>query len=178
MQQSPKPAHRCRLRPRRAYPLARRVHSTAPARAEPPQFDKDVAPILRDHCIKCHGGEARKGGLDLRTVASMTHGGDTGAAIVPGKSGESLMIEQVVSKTMPPGKNPKLTDAQVAVLRAWIDAGARADTTASSTASTAVASFWAFRPPTRPRIPSVRNRSSSNATRSTASCSPGSKQAA
>jgi mono/diheme cytochrome c family protein len=127
-----------------------------PSRAEPPQFDKDIGSILRDHCIKCHGGEARKGGLDLRTVASMTRGGDTGPALVPGKSGESLLFEQVASKTMPPGKNAKLQGAQLAVLRAWIDAGARADTTASPTASTTTA-FWAFQPPKRPRVPSVRN---------------------
>jgi hypothetical protein len=86
----------------------------------------------------------------------MTHGGDTGPAIVPGKSGESLLIEQVASKTMPPGKNPKLGRAQLAVLRAWIDAGAPADTTASPTAS-ATTTFWAFRPPKRPRVPPVRN---------------------
>ena len=111
---------------------------------------------MRDHCIKCHGAETRKGGLDLRTVAAMTHGGDTGAALVPGKSGESLIVEQVASKAMPPGKNPKLTDAQVAILRAWIDAGAPGETKAGASASAAAASFWAFRPPARPRIPVVR----------------------
>jgi hypothetical protein len=130
---------------------------TAPSLAEPASFDKDIAPILRDLCIKCHGGDARKGGLDLRTVASMTKGGDTGPALVPGKSNESLLIEQIASKTMPPGKNPKLTSAQVGVLRAWIDAGARSDTTGSSTTATTAATFWSFRPPARPGIPSVHN---------------------
>ena len=77
----------------------------------------------------------------------MTHGGDTGAALVPGKSGESLIVEQVATKEMPPGKNPKLTDAQVAVIRDWIDAGARAETIAGSSGSERGSGFWSFRPP-------------------------------
>ena len=105
-------------------------------------------------------------------------GGDTGAAIVPGKSGESLLIEQVASKTMPPGKNPKLTDAQVAVLRDWIDAGARAETTAKSDRLDRRRHLLGV-PAADSATNSVRpQHASSNATRSTASCSPGSKQMA
>ena len=127
----------------------------APSAAGPPRFETDIAPILREHCVKCHGAEARKGGLDLRTAAALIHGGDTGPAVVPGKSGESLVVEQVASKAMPPGKNPKLTDAQVAILRTWIDAGTPADTNAVASTS-AVTNYWAFRPPIRPRTPAVR----------------------
>ena len=125
------------------------------SQAQPPRFEKDVAPILRDHCIKCHGGEARKGGLDLRSVDAMTHGGDTGTALVPGKSGESLLVEQVSSRNMPPGKNSKLNEAQVAILRNWIDAGAPVDTIDKSIAATA-ATFWSFQPPRRSPVPPVR----------------------
>jgi hypothetical protein len=127
----------------------------APVRGEPPRFETDVAPILREHCLKCHGAETRKGGLDLSTVAAITHGGDSGAALVPGKSDESLIVEQVASKEMPPGKNPKLTGTQVTLIRAWIDAGARAQTTAGNSVSTPSAGFWSFQPPKRPRVPAV-----------------------
>jgi Protein of unknown function (DUF1553)/Protein of unknown function (DUF1549)/Planctomycete cytochrome C len=123
------------------------------ARAQALRFDQDVAPILRDHCIKCHGAEARKGGLDLRTVVSMTQGGDAGEAIVPGKSGESLVIEQVVSGKMPPGKNPKLTGEEIAVLKRWIDSGAHGKTGETKPVAS---SFWAFQSPKRPRVPAVR----------------------
>ena len=58
---------------------------------------------------------------------------------------------------MPPGKNAKLTDAQIVVLRDWIDAGARADTATGTTAAITAATFWAFCPPARPGIPPVRN---------------------
>ena len=131
--------------------------AAVPALGDAPRYEKDVAPILRDHCIKCHGGEARKGGLDLRTVRSMTQGGDTGAAIVPGKSGESLLIEQIASKTMPPGKSLKLTELQIAVLRGWIDDGARGEAYASAPASISGSTFWAFVPPVRPQVPAVRD---------------------
>ena len=100
------------------------------------------------------GGPRARADFDLRTVASMAHGGDSGAAFVSGKSAESKIIEQVSSDTMPPGKNPKLTEAQVAVLRSWIDAGAPAGEGAKPVASTA-SSFWAFQPPNRPAVPAV-----------------------
>ena len=124
------------------------------ARAQVPQFDQDVAPILRNRCVKCHGAEARKGGLDLSTVASITQGGDRGEAIVPGKSGESLVIEQVVSGKMPPGKNPKLTGDEIAILKRWIDSGAQGEKRATNAVAS---SFWAFQPPARPPVPQVRN---------------------
>jgi hypothetical protein len=132
----------------------------APSRPGPPRYETDVAPILRDHCFKCHGADERKGGLDLRSVAAMTHGGDNGAALVPGKSGESLIVEQVTSKTMPPGKNPKLTDEEVARLRAWIDAGAPGDSKAGSSSSKSATNLWSFRPPQRPQVPTVRQAES------------------
>jgi hypothetical protein len=131
------------------------VVMATPSLAAPPRFETDVAPILRNHCVKCHGGDERKGGLDLRTVDAMIHGGDGGAALVRGNSGESLILERVRSKEMPPGANPKLGDQQVAILRAWIDAGALVESTSGSSGSNAAASFWAFRPPKRPPIPTV-----------------------
>jgi Protein of unknown function (DUF1553)/Protein of unknown function (DUF1549)/Planctomycete cytochrome C len=121
----------------------------------PPQFDTDVAPILRAHCTKCHGTGTIKGGLDLRTAETLLHGGDSGAVVVSGKSGDSLIVEQVVSKAMPPGKNPRLTAAEIAILRTWIDAGAPGGTTATAAASPANAKFWSFQPPIRPQVPVV-----------------------
>lgn len=133
------------------------VMMAAQSVAAPPEFDSEIAPILRTHCVKCHGAESRKGGLDLRTAAGLMHGGDTGAAAVSGKSGESLIVEQVASKAMPPGKNPKLSDAEVAILRNWIDAGALTDPAEPAGVSASNASFWSFRPPTRPPVPAVRD---------------------
>src|SRR5439155_4795859 len=58
--------------------------------AEPPtgsvQFEMHVCPIFKAHCFECHGeGKKLRGGLDLRLKHTMTSGGDTGPAMVPGK---------------------------------------------------------------------------------------------
>lgn len=83
-------------------------------------FETRVAPILVGQCLECHG-EARKGGLDLRTSAALLEGGESGAVVQPGSPEESLLFQHVAAHEMPP-KNP-LNDAQVETLRAWIAEG-------------------------------------------------------
>lgn len=131
-----------------------------------PVFERDVLPVLKAHCLKCHGAGNLKGGLDLRTLAAMTKGGDTGPALVPGSAEQSLVVEQVTSGTMPPGKAPKLTASETETIRAWIDRGAKSDPSAGSGAGERsgpdVPSFWSFRPPTRPGVPSARAAASAH----------------
>jgi mono/diheme cytochrome c family protein len=135
----------------------------SPARAEDPaakapRFERDVLPILEAHCLKCHGLEARKGGLDLRTPGLMLKGGDSGPVLVKGDADKSLLYRQVATQKMPPGKT-KLTEPQVAIVRAWIQEGALADRPDAAAAAPVVSSkdreFWAFRPPERPELPRV-----------------------
>src|SRR5262245_32570598 len=71
----------------------------------------------------CHGETAPQAGLDLRTRESMLKGGKSGRALVPGSSDQSLLIDKVASKSMPPGE-VKLSDKEVALIRLWIDKGA------------------------------------------------------
>jgi len=84
-------------------------------------FRQHVEPILVKRCLECHGSE-HKGGLDLRTKATGLKGGESGAAIEPGKPEESLLYEYVLSKEMPPKK--PLTSDEIAVLKRWIEQGA------------------------------------------------------
>src|SRR5262245_51795869 len=86
---------------------------TGPAWADEssPRFERDIAPIVRARCWKCHGAVERKGGLSLRSVATMLAGGDSGPAAVKGKAEESLIIEQVENGVMPPGNAEKLSPA-------------------------------------------------------------------
>lgn len=88
-----------------------------------PSFERDVLPILNAHCLSCHGGLHQQGKLDLRTVKSMQAGGEQGAAIVPGSADKSLLWQRVTSDEMPP-KPIKVSEAQKAVLRRWIESGA------------------------------------------------------
>jgi dipeptidyl aminopeptidase/acylaminoacyl peptidase len=95
--------------------------------ADAPDFTKQVAPILAKHCISCHGPDDVNGELRLDTFTHLMKGGEEGADVVPGKSDKSRLIKLVESKkkgVMPPGKRKKLEAAEIATLKAWIDAGA------------------------------------------------------
>ena len=87
-------------------------------------FEDRVVPILKTHCFKCHGAKTRKASLDLRRRFAMLVGGDSGAAIVPGKANESLLLEMVTSGDMPPEGEDRLTGDEIALLRRWIATGA------------------------------------------------------
>src|SRR5262249_41158799 len=136
------------------------VCAQAPA-VKVPQFEKDVLPILSARCLKCHGTDKPKAGLDLRSRAGMLKGGETGPALMPGSADKSLIFEMVRKGDMPP-KDDKLTAEQVALVKAWIDAGAPADEGAppaavGRTVTEEDRSFWAFRKPARPAVPNVRH---------------------
>jgi hypothetical protein len=122
--------------------------------AEPPKFERDVKPILVARCVKCHGGDLTRSGLDLRSAAAVKHGGDTGPAVVAGAPGKSLLLEQITNGAMPPGKADKLTPDEVAIVKAWIEGGALADDTEPAVKTT-IPTHWAFRSPVRPVIPSA-----------------------
>ena len=134
----------------RVAALAVIVFAVPIAAAEPPRFERDVKPILAAKCLKCHGAETAKASLDLRTTAAIKQGGETGPAIVPGDATKSLLLEQITTGAMPPGKGAKLTPAEIATIKAWIEAGAPADD-AGTVAGPAAPTHWAFLPPSAPR---------------------------
>ncbi|MBI2681568.1 MAG: hypothetical protein HYX25_11260, partial [Candidatus Solibacter usitatus] len=76
-------------------------------------FRESIEPVLKSECYRCHSGEADdvKGGLRLDSSAGVLKGGDSGPAIVPGKGGDSLLIQALRHEgglAMPPKK--KLSD--------------------------------------------------------------------
>jgi len=123
-------------------------------------FARDVQPLLARRCVACHGPDQQKAGLRLDRKADALRGGDTGRAIVPGTSAESLLVRYVTGhvpgKVMPP-VGPRLTAAQVDALRAWIDDGAEW-TEAAAPAAPARASHWAFQPPRPPKLPQTKRQ--------------------
>ncbi len=91
-------------------------------------FPRDVQPILEKHCVECHGEKKQKSGIRFDRRSTVFKPGDSGKpAIIPGKSSDSLLIQRITTtnddEVMPP-KGERLTEAQVATLRAWIDEGA------------------------------------------------------
>src|SRR5215475_2488069 len=91
-------------------------------------FSSDVAALLVNHCVKCHGGEkGTKGALDLTTRELALKGGDTGPAIVPGKSAESLLVQSIRHQDKDlqmPKKEDKLPEDVIAKIAQWVDLGA------------------------------------------------------
>jgi MYXO-CTERM domain-containing protein len=101
------------------------------ARAEPLLFVGVVLPILRSHCVECHGSEKTKGKLRLDSLEGMLKGGEHGAALAPGNAGGSLMMQRILLPAaaddhMPPEGKAGPTPEQIAVLRFWIERGASA----------------------------------------------------
>lgn len=100
---------------------------------EEPDFYRDVYPSLKANCISCHNKTTTKAGLNMETPELMIKGGDSGPSIIPGKSAESLIVEASIHTEeleMPPPNNKsgavKLSPAEIAVLKIWIDQGAKA----------------------------------------------------
>ena len=123
-------------------------------------FKRDVQPVFAEKCYSCHGSEKQKGGLRLDRRKDALQGGDSGKVILPGKASESILIRNIsgidADNVMPPkGKGEPVSEKQVALLRAWIDAGAAWPEDLLSETSTS--DHWAFRPPVRPAAPAPKS---------------------
>ncbi|HEY4356827.1 MAG TPA: c-type cytochrome domain-containing protein [Acidobacteriaceae bacterium] len=99
--------------------------------ATPAYFTEKVKPILQTNCFRCHAGANHRGGYNMNTRESLLKGGHHGNGVVPGQPEASLMIKLVNHENpagdpppMPPAPKEKLSDADLAVLSAWIKAGA------------------------------------------------------
>lgn len=129
------------------------------AAAGPVDYVRDVKPIFAKHCVSCHGPDKQRSSLRLDAATFVHKGGNSGKAIVPGKSGDSLLLKAVSGAdkdlVMPP-KGERLSAAEVATLRAWIDAGAKAPANETVAQASAGRNHWAFQPIKRQPEPGVK----------------------
>ena len=94
-------------------------------------YAKDIQPIFEKTCFKCHGPEKQKGKMRLDTLPAALKGSENGKVIEPGNSAKSVLVHNVSrigdeDDWMPPtDKGEPLTKAQVGLIRAWIDQGAK-----------------------------------------------------
>lgn len=117
--------------------------------AEPPDFNREVRPILAQYCFRCHGGDEHSRQASLRLdVAEAAHGkGESGkTAIVPGSADTSEVIRRIEStapdEVMPPPDSKAVMPASARkILRDWIQAGAKYQ------------KHWAWIPPVKATIP-------------------------
>ncbi|MBX3731583.1 MAG: c-type cytochrome [Verrucomicrobiae bacterium] len=102
----------------------------APAPVQGVTFDKDIKPLFEKSCVKCHGAEKQKGKYRLDSLEAALKPGESGDAVLKGDSAGSPLVHSISRLDpdieMPPdGKADPLTPEQVALVRAWIDQGAK-----------------------------------------------------
>jgi len=107
-----------------AFAIAFASPWTTKAEDTAPDFEKVIQPLLQTKCGKCHGKTVQKAELTLSTVEGIQKGGESGPVLTAGKSAESPLYEKVHAGEMPPDEKERLTEAEIAMIRAWIDAGA------------------------------------------------------
>ena len=136
-------------------------------------FATDVAPILAKNCAQCHGPAPAIANLDLRSRDAALKGGQHGPAIVPGDAAASRLYQHLTGKAQPQmPMGGRLTDAEIAVIKAWIDNGAEWDSAAPLNAAMPASdkttaehkftpqqrNYWAFQKVTKPAVPAVGAR--------------------
>ena len=132
---------------------------TTPPTAEQVRFfETSVRPMLAEQCLKCHGSKKQWAGLRLDSRVAILRGGDSGAAVVPGKPGESLLIRAVrhEDENLKMPEDGKLSDRQIADLVRWVEMGVPFPEASQTGTRTRDPNHWAFQPPTDQPIPAVR----------------------
>ena len=127
-------------------------------------FETKVRPILAGTCQKCHGSQSHKGGLRLDSRESLLKGGESGAAVIPGKPDASPMIDAVNYRGLEMPPTGKLNQREIAALAEWVKMGAPWPNEPPSAATSRRSDFtitdedrhyWAFQPVGNPAIPKV-----------------------
>ena len=142
------------------------AQNPSPAPQTAVDFTRDIQPILQASCYECHGAKKTKAHLRLDSAAGIAKGGETGPIIVPGKSQQSLIVRRILGldgdDRMPKDEDP-LSAEQIALIRTWIDQGAKWPATEPAPMPAAQQTapeepvHWAYRRPARPALPEVRN---------------------
>jgi uncharacterized protein DUF1549/uncharacterized protein DUF1553/cytochrome c len=108
-------------------PVAKPPGQAEAARRPRIDFEQQIKPILDKKCSECHSAEKRKGGLSLATYGDALDGGRNGAAIRPGASTRSIMVQRLLGRIEPqmPKDEDPLPASEISLIRRWIDEGAR-----------------------------------------------------
>jgi WD40 repeat protein len=100
-------------------------------RKEPVRYTQDIEPILVNKCMFCHSGQVKEAKLDMGSYETLMKGGKSGPPIVTSKSAESMLVKRA-GKTekpfMPPKGEEPLTSEELALIKLWVDQGAKPPT--------------------------------------------------
>ena len=98
------------------------------AAGDVPDYTRDIAPLFRKYCEGCHNAKDREGSLALDTYAALQKGGERGAAFLPGQPANSRLLRVLngqAEPAMPPEGNEGPNKKEIALIEAWIAAGAK-----------------------------------------------------
>jgi uncharacterized membrane protein len=99
------------------------TESTENAASGNVSYTSQVAPIFEAKCIKCHGVESKKEGLDMLTYDNIMAGSRNGSVITPGNAADSLLVQLIVEGEMP-NRGTKVTPEELQLIIDWVDQGA------------------------------------------------------
>lgn len=102
--------------PARNTPATEAVNNTV-------SYVNQVMPIIEAKCIKCHGVETKKEGLDLRTYNDLMAGSRNGPVLTPGDADNSLLV-QLIQRGKMPNRGPKVTPEELQLIMDWVNQGA------------------------------------------------------
>src|ERR1017187_3888047 len=154
-----------------AWPLWLSMAWLGPAQTTPKvSFSHDVAPILTERCMQCHGREPLMAHLDLRTREGALKGAQHGPVVNPGDAAGSHLYRHVTGQELP--RMPlggQLPDAEIAVIKNWIDSGAEWDSgvtlgpgagpagSAGKKFSEQQRRYWALQKVVKPAVPAGKD---------------------
>src|SRR5882724_7095981 len=139
-----------------------------------PQFKSEVLPVLEKNCVACHSPVKKTGGLDLSTFPAFMAGGNSGAAIAPGKPDRSLLWKVIEADTIAatkPHPPSQLSDAERQLLRTYITEGrfpqpvpedAAQKAREAAARKPAARNWWSFRIPVKAPVPAVKSTNQVN----------------
>jgi len=131
------------------------VPGSAPP-AGPVDYETQVRPLLVKHCVGCHGPDRQRASLRLDALPALLEGGNRGPAVAPGKAADSVLVHALTGAKdvaiMPP-KEPRLTADEIALVRAWIDQGAKGPATPVVREAPG-SKHWSFQAIATPAVPS------------------------
>jgi mono/diheme cytochrome c family protein len=145
-------------------------------------FETDVQPLLKQHCLKCHGADEKKirGGLKMTSRANVLAGGESGPAVDEKTPAKSLMLLAITNKrpdggeVMPPTGALPAKDIETLTKwvtmglpgpAAWVNAaadGEQAHEPKAGVVTPESREYWAYKPVRRPEVPRTKTQVPTN----------------
>lgn len=95
--------------------------------AAPPDFQKDIQPLMTKYCVECHGASKPKSGVRLDSYDALI-AKSRKQSVIPGDPDKSRLVMTMTgaAKLMPPKKfTPRPTTEEIDLIKEWIKTGAK-----------------------------------------------------